>query len=176
MNFTRSTGALLAAVVLALPFAALAQTERGTITGVVMDSSKGAVPGVSVAVINTGTNATTNVVSSDSGSYSAANLPPGTYRIEATLQGFQTSVVEGVVLNAGTTARVDVTLSLGSVSETLTVVAESATVSTEDAKVATTVSNRLIDELPLVVGGAMRSPFDLLTTVPADAGLACVDD
>ena len=170
MSFKRLAASFVAAVVLALPFAAFAQTERGTITGVVMDSSKAAVPGVSIAVINAGTNAATNVVSSDSGSYSATNLPPGTYRIEATLQGFQTSKVEGVTLNAGTTARVDVTLSLGSVSESVLVVAENAVVSTEDAKVATTVSNRLIDELPLVVGGAMRSPFDLLTTVPEARG------
>ena len=170
MSFTRLTASFVAAVVLALPFAAFAQTERGTITGVVVDSSKAAVPGVSIAVINAGTNATTNVVSSDSGSYSAANLPPGTYRIEATLQGFQTSKVEGITLNAGTTARVDVTLNLGSISESVLVVAENATVSTEDAKVATTVSNRLIDELPLVVGGAMRSPFDLLSTVPEARG------
>ena len=170
MSFKRFTASFIAAVVLALPFAAFAQTERGTITGVVMDSSKAAVPGVSIAVINTGTNAATNVVSSESGTYSAANLPPGTYRIEATLQGFQTSKVEGVILNAGTTARVDVTLSLGSVSESVLVVAENAVVQTEDAKVATTVSNRLIDELPLVVGGAMRSPFDLLSTVPEARG------
>ena len=170
MSFKRLTASFIAAVVLALPFTAFAQTERGTITGVVVDSSKAAVPGVSIAVVNTGTNATTNVVSSDSGSYSAANLPPGTYRIEATLQGFQTSKVEGITLNAGTTARVDVTLNLGSISESVLVVAENATVSTEDAKVATTVSNRLIDELPLVVGGAMRSPFDLLSTVPEARG------
>lgn len=170
MSVKRLAASLIAAFVLALPFAASAQTERGTITGVVMDSSKAAVPGASIAVINTGTNAATNVVSSDSGSYSATNLPPGTYRIEATLQGFQTSKVEGVILNAGTTARVDVTLSLGSVTESVLVVAENAVVQTEDAKVATTVSNRLIDELPLVVGGAMRSPFDLLTTVPEARG------
>jgi len=170
MSFTRFSASLIAALVFAAPFAASAQTERGTITGVVMDSSKAAVPGVSIAVINTGTNAASNVVSSESGSYSATNLPPGTYRIEATLQGFQTSKVEGVILNAGTTARVDVTLSLGSVSESVLVVAENAVVQTEDAKVATTVSNRLIDELPLVVGGAMRSPFDLLSTVPEARG------
>ena len=169
MKLTRLAASFITAVVL-LPLAAFAQTERGTITGVVVDASKGAVPGVSIAVINTGTNATANVVSSDSGTYSAANLPPGTYRIEATLQGFQTSKVEGITLNAGTTARVDVTLSLGSVSESVLVVAENAVVSTEDAKVATTVSNRLIDELPLVVGGAMRSPFDLLSTVPEARG------
>ena len=170
MSFKRLTASFITAVVLAVPFAAFGQTERGTITGVVVDSTKAAVPGVSIKVINTGTNAATNIVSSDSGTYSAANLPPGTYKIEATLQGFQTSNVEGIILNAGTTARIDVTLNLGSVTESVNVVADNQTVSTEDAKVATTVSNRLIDELPLVVGGAMRSPFDLLTTVPEARG------
>ena len=170
MSLKRLTVLWLAVVVLSVPFGAFAQTERGTITGIVMDSTKAAVPGVSIKVVNTATNVATNVVSSESGSYSAANLPPGTYRIEATLQGFQTSNVDGILLNAGTTARVDVTLNLGSVTESVNVVAENQTVSTEDAKVATTVSNRLIDELPLVVGGAMRSPFDLLSTVPEARG------
>jgi hypothetical protein len=167
---TSKLATLLAIAMLGIPTLSLAQTERGTITGVVMDSTKAAVPGVSVKVINTGTTVATNVVSSESGSYSAANLVPGTYRIEATLQGFQTSNVDGVIVNAGTTARVDVTLNLGSVTESVDVVAATATVQTEDAKVATTVSNRLIDELPLVVGGAMRSPFDLLATVPEARG------
>ena len=169
MSFTR-LAAFFVAVVLALPIEGYAQTERGTITGVVMDSSKAAVPGVSIKVINTATNTETNIVSSETGSYSATNLPPGTYKIEATLQGFQTSNVEGIIVNAGTTARIDVSLNLGSVTESVNVVAENQTVSTEDAKVATTVSNRLIDELPLVVGGAMRSPFDLLSTVPEARG------
>jgi hypothetical protein len=49
--------------------------------------------------------------------------------------------------------------------------AQSAQVQTEDAKITTAVSNALVDQLPLVVGGAMRSPFDLVTTVP-EAGTA----
>ena len=124
MTIPRWAIAVFAIAILAVPTLTFAQTERGTITGVVMDSTKAAVPGVSVKVINTGTNVATTVVSSESGSYSAANLPPGTYRIEATLQGFQTSNVEGVILNAGTTARVDVTLNLGSVTESVNVVAD----------------------------------------------------
>src|SRR5688572_1251127 len=170
MSMIRLTAAFLGVAVLALPSASLAQTERGTITGVVMDSTKAAVPGVSVKVINTATNVATNVVSSASGAYSAANLPPGTYRIEAMLQGFQTSNVDGVTLTAGTTTRVDVTLNLGSVTESVNVVADSQTMSTEDARVSTSVSNKLMDELPLVVGGDMRSPYDLVQTVPEARG------
>jgi hypothetical protein len=160
----------IAMAIVALPCAAFAQTERGTITGIVMDSTKAAVPGVAVKVLNTSTNAAANVISSESGSYSAANLPPGTYRIEAMLQGFQISIVDGITLNAGTTTRVDVLLNLGPVTESVNVTAEQTTLQTEDAKVATIVPNRLIDELPLVVGGAMRSPFDLLAAVPEARG------
>jgi hypothetical protein len=170
MKMTRWVSVIVAIVTLAVPALTFGQTERGTITGVVLDSTKAAVPGVVVKVINTATNAATTVISSVSGSYSAANLPPGTYRIEATLEGFRTSIVEGVTLAAATTARIDVTLNLGAMSESVNVVAENQAVSTEDAKVATNVSNKLIDELPLVVGGAMRSPFDLIATVPEAKG------
>ena len=90
--------------------------------------------------------------------------------IEATLEGFRTSIIEGITLAAGATARLDVSLNLGAMTESVSVVAENATVQTEDAKVATNVPNRLIDELPLVVGGAMRSPFDLIATVPEAKG------
>ena len=165
MTIPRYVLTLVVTAILAVPTISLAQTERGIISGLVLDETKAAVPGVAIKVINAGTNLATNVVSSESGGFSAANLPPGTYRIEATLQGFRTSIVEGIVLSAGATARVDVTLNLGAMNEMVNVVAENTTLQTEDAKVATTVPNRLIDELPLVVGGAMRSPFDLISTV-----------
>jgi hypothetical protein len=165
MTIRRHVLTIVVTAILAIPTLSLAQTERGAISGVVIDQTKAAVPGVAIKVVNAGTNAAANVVSSDSGTFSAANLPPGTYRIEATLEGFQTSIVEGIILTAGATARVDVTLSVGSRTELVNVAAENTTLQTEDARIATTVSNRLIDELPLVVGGAMRSPFDLISTV-----------
>jgi hypothetical protein len=165
----QSGGALLA-VLLALPAVCFGQTERGSITGVVLDTSKAPIPGVAIAVVNTGTNATTHVFSSDSGSYSAAQLPPGAYKLEASMQGFQSATVEGITVVAGGTARVDVTLSPGAVTESVSVVAKTALLQSEDAKVATNISNQMIDQLPLVVGGAMRSVFDLVTTVPEARG------
>ena len=127
-------------------------------------------PGSSVKVINTATNATTTVVTSDSGAYSATNLPPGTYRIEAALEGFRSAIVEGIRLTAGATARHDVTLNLGAITESVSVVAQNTLMQTEDAKVTTNISNELIDQLPLVVGGAMRSVFDLVNTIPEAKG------
>jgi hypothetical protein len=161
---------LLATVSLASAVPADAQSERGNIAGVVADPSKAGIPGVSVKVINTGTNATTQVVTAEAGTYTALNLPPGTYRIEAALQGFQTANVEGITLVAGATARVDVFLTLGAVSESVNVTARNTLMQTDDAKVSTNISNELIDKLPLVVGGAMRSVFDLVSTVPEAKG------
>src|SRR5205823_8796557 len=66
---------------------------------------------------------------------------------------------------------VDVTMDLGSMTESVNVVANQTAIQTENAKVSTNVSNELIDELPLVVGGAMRSPFDLIATVPEARGI-----
>src|SRR2546422_3327974 len=123
---------MLATVTLATPALSFAQSERGSITGVVQDTTKGAIPGVAVSVINTATNATTTVVSSESGAYSAANLPPGPYRIEASLTGFRTAKVDGIRLTAGATQRVDIALDLGAISESVTVVAKSALVQTDD--------------------------------------------
>ena len=145
-----------------------AQSERGAITGVVTDATNAAVPNAPVKVINTGTNAVTSVVASSSGEYSAANLPPGTYRLEVTpCTGFQSAVVETTcTLTAGATVRADVRLQVGGVTQTVEVQSQNAQIQTEDAKISTAVSNTLVDQLPLVVGGAMRSPFDLVTTVP----------
>jgi hypothetical protein len=161
---------MLATAALATPALCFAQSERGSITGVVQDTSKAGIPGVSIKVINTATNATTTVVSSESGIYSAANLPPGIYRIEASLQGFRSARVDGIRLAAGATARIDVNLDLGAITESVTVVARNAVVQTEDAKITTNISNELIDQLPLVVGGSMRSVFDLVSTIPEAKG------
>ena len=166
MIIRRSIVTLLAAASLAIPGLSFGQSERGSITGVVTDTTKAAVPGVSVKVVNAATNVTTNLTTSESGTYSATNLPPGVYKVEAALQGFKSANIDGVRVTAGGSTRVDVTMDLGSMTESVNVVADQTAIQTENAKVATNVSNELIDELPLVVGGAMRSPFDLIATVP----------
>ena len=161
---------LVLGLALGVPAPGAAQSERGTISGVVTDSTKGALPGVTVSVINTATNQTSLVVSSEAGNFTAANLPPGPYRIEASLSGFRTTNVTGIQLSAGASARVDVVMEIGGIQETTNVVADSTLLSTEDARVSTSVPNQLIDQLPLVVGGAMRSVYDLVGTVAEAKG------
>ena len=160
----------LAVAALSAAAPCLAQSERGSIAGIVQDATRAMLPGVALKVVNTATNATIIVFSTESGAYSAANLPPGVYRVEASIQGFQGAHVDGVRVAAGATARVDVTLTPGAVTESVNVVAANAAIQTEDARIATNVSNEQIDKLPLVVGGAMRSVFDLVQVIPEAKG------
>ncbi|MFN3326412.1 MAG: TonB-dependent receptor domain-containing protein [Bryobacteraceae bacterium] len=146
------------------------QTERGTITGVVADPSGAAVAGARVALVHVATNTTLTVTTTAEGEYSAPNLSPGTYRLEISTTGFKRSVQNNVVLTAAGTVRVDVQLELGQVSEAVEVTAQVAQIQTENAKISTSVQNKMVDELPLVVGGAMRSPYNLVAVVPEARG------
>jgi hypothetical protein len=159
------------AILLTLALSAVwAQTERGNITGAVTDSSGAAVPGAIVVITHTSTNQSVTVTSTSAGDYNGANLPPGDYRLEFSATGFKKTVLDHVVLTAASTVRVDGRLEIGQVSETVEVRADAAKVQTENAKITTAVQNKLVDELPLVVGGALRSPFDLVSITPEARG------
>ena len=148
--------------------AVLAQSERGSITGIATDPSGAAVAGAVITVTQRDTNATVRITTTSTGEYSASNLLPGVYRIEITATGFKRFVQQNLNVSAGGTVRVDAILQLGQVTEQIEVTAAAATIQTENAKVSTLVENKLVDELPLVVGGAMRSPFNLVA-VAAEA-------
>jgi hypothetical protein len=170
MRIKRAVACLAASLCLLYPAIGVAQSERGAISGRIVDSTKAGLPGVSVTITNTATSQATTVVTSDTGAYTAANLAPGPYNIEAALAGFGSKRVANYQLSAGATAKVDFTLDIATVSEQVTVIANSALLQTSDARAATNMSNELIDKLPLVVGGAMRSVFDLVGTVAEAKG------
>jgi hypothetical protein len=160
----------LAVTVFLVCLSAWGQTERGNITGSVTDATGAAVPGATVAITNLATNQNVTVTSTGAGDFNGANLPPGNYRIEFSAVGFKRTVHDNVVLTASATVRVDGRLELGQVNETVEVKAEVAQIQTENSKITTAVQNKLVDELPLVVGGALRSPFDLVSITPEARG------
>jgi hypothetical protein len=100
---------------------ASAQDTTGTILGTVTDASGAVLPGVTVTVKNIDTSQARTIVSDAAGSYRAALLPPGRYEITAQLAGFQTMVRSGITLTVGQQAVVDTKMSLGNVSESITV-------------------------------------------------------
>ncbi|MCC6585653.1 MAG: TonB-dependent receptor [Bryobacterales bacterium] len=149
-------------------FTLFAQSERGNIAGRVSDPTGAVVAGAELTVTNRDTNAVATAVSTQAGEFNVPNLLPGTYRLEITAQGFKRYVQQNITVAAATTIRTDVQLQLGQVSEQVEVSAAAAAIQTENAKVSTQVQNKLVDELPLIVAGSMRSPFNLVA-VAAEA-------
>ena len=154
----------------ALCVAAYAQSERGSITGIVTDPAGAAIAAAELSIINRDTNVTAKITTSASGEFSAPNLMPGQYRIEVTAPGFKRFIRPLLIVSAASTARLDAQLQLGQVSEQIEVSASVVTVQTDDAKVSTQVDNKLVDELPLQVAGTMRSPFNLIAVIPEAQG------
>jgi hypothetical protein len=130
------------------PATAFAQAT-GTISGVVTDESGAVVPGVTVEATNTDTNQTRTAVSGADGFYTFPLLQPGPYTIRATLQGFRTSLREGVRVTVESTSRVDVRMTVGSLEESVRVTADAPLVETSSASMGTVIDERKIVELPL---------------------------
>ncbi|MCI0337363.1 MAG: carboxypeptidase regulatory-like domain-containing protein [Acidobacteria bacterium] len=143
------------------PVSLSAQSEWGNITGVVTDPSGAVSPGATITIVATATNATKTTISGAGGEYNVP-LAPGAYQVQVSLPGFKKYLAGNVVVTAATTVRLDIRLELGEFSDVVTVTPDLARLQTENAKISTAVQNRLVDELPLVVGGALRSPFDLV--------------
>ena len=128
---------------------AIAQSTTGTITGTVSDVTGAVLPGVEVTVTNEGTNLTRNLITNESGNYTAPQLPIGNYRVEAVLPGFQTAVRSGITLNVDERARIDLVLQVGQVTEVVEVSAEAPLIQTEDSSVGTVIDQRKVTQLPL---------------------------
>ncbi len=165
---TRTSARLLAAAFLTLLLSmfALAQTDRGTLTGRVTDNSAAAVAGATVVVTNAATGVNSTVVTNSEGLYTVPALTVGTYKLKVEKPGFKSAEVSGLTITVGSTIGRDVTMEVGQVTETVQITSDAAQIQTENAKASSAVSNKQIDQLPLVVAGTMRSPFDLSLLTP----------
>ncbi len=153
VRFTVLTAALFATVTITS-----AQTATGQITGTVRDSSGAVLPNAKVTVTNQGTRVTRDTVSTDSGDYTFTLLPVGTYTVSAEQKGFSKAEQSDIRLNVDQVQRVDLTLSVGATTETVTVQAPAVAVETETSSIGQVVNERQVTQLPL--NG--RSFLDLL--------------
>ncbi len=138
----------LALLIGAAPLVA-AQETTGTITGTVTDQTGAVLPGVSIIVKNVETGRTWDLVSTETGTYSATLLPVGNYEITAELSGFRKTVRRGLELHVNDRLRVDLTLHAGDVTETVEVTAETPIVKTETSEVSTLINNTQVLQMPL---------------------------
>jgi hypothetical protein len=140
---------ILAAPLTWLPSTGEAQVTTGTIAGRILDTNGGVLPGVTVTARQTETGVQRTTTSDAQGRYTMAALPPGRYELRAELSGFRPLVRSGVTLSIAQNAIVDLTMTVGGVSEQVTVVGEASTVNTRTGELSYLVDERAIDELPL---------------------------
>jgi hypothetical protein len=160
--------------VLLLVSAAFAQTDRGTITGTVLDPTGAVIAGATIEAKSAATNETYNAGTTGTGNYTLSNLPAGTYELSVNAAGFKKYVRPGVTVQVAETARIDATLQIGAASDTVTVNAEAPLLKTESGELSHQVDYKAADEIPLfnLNGsgnegiGNIRDPLSVLSTIP----------
>src|SRR5260370_11616168 len=134
----------------------------GEITGTVPAPIGASVSGAKIVVTNTATSAERVVTSNETGNYDLPALPPGNYDLKAEFAGFRRAERKGVELQVGQVARLDFTMQLGNVTDTIEVAGGAPVLETENATIGTVIENRRIVDLPL--NG--RNPLQLVSLTP----------
>ena len=147
---------------------ALGQASTASIAGTATDPSGGAIAGAKVDATNVATNVVQNTVTDSAGRYKLADLPVGTYNLQASTTGFKTVVHTGIVLAVGGSVVVDFALPVGQITQTVNVEADVSRVETTTSEVSTLISPQQMRDLPL--NG--RNFEQLLTLAPGVATIA----
>jgi len=147
---SRSLARLLTLLILLASWAGTARAQtQGGITGLVTDSSGAVVSGADVTVTNKATRATRKAATNSKGLYAVPSLPPGVYEFKVEQKGFKVAEIPEVKIDVQQTARLDVSLEVGTLGETVTVAGEAALLNTGSTTVGTVVENKVVTELPL---------------------------
>jgi hypothetical protein len=159
----------VASFVLVLPRASAQAVAVAEVDGHVIDQSGQSVIGAQVNMTEVDRSQVHSTVTNSEGRYSLPNLPVGAYKLEVSFQGFKSYVQTGIVLQVANNVEANVTLQIGSVSESVEVVANAAMVETRDNSLSQVIDTKRVVDLPL--NG--RNPTQLLlltqgtTTAPA---------
>jgi hypothetical protein len=138
---------VLSLLVGALP--AQAQFDAATVLGTVRDSSEGIVPGATVTLRNVSTGITATALTDEQGNYQFFNVRIGTYTVRAELQGFSVAEADSVAVTVNARLRVDLTLHVGNIGETVTVEGAARLLETESSDRGQVIGREQIVNLPL---------------------------
>ncbi len=159
----RVVSALAVFGILFAPAHAAAQVAVGTLLGNVTDESGAAIPGATITATEVRTNISRTTVSNQAGAYTFTNTSPGTYRVEGELIGFKKFTRENVEVSVNTTIRVEISLAVGTLEESVIVTGEAPMLQTDRTDTGRIIESAQITQMPL---GFNRNFQALLITVP----------
>jgi hypothetical protein len=148
-----------------LPLMVSAQVGTASVTGLVTDETGATLPGVTITATNQATNVAYVGVTNESGTYTITPVTVGSYVVKAELTGFKTSTTPPIALEARQIARLDLKLSVGSLSENIEVVGASPILQTETATVGEVLSGNTVQSLPLNGRNTAQLPLLLPGTI-----------
>src|SRR6266404_7739616 len=128
----------------------LAQAVYGSILGTVTDPQGKAVAGAKVTVTSTTKGTTDETTTNESGNYTVTHLIPDTYKIRIEAPGFKATDIPSVQVSADTGARVDATLQVGEVTQSVEVTSEIPQLKTDRADVAISFNEKYVEDLPIL--------------------------
>ena len=140
----RAVGILSIFMLLVVSLPLFSQSAVGTILGGVFDSTGGAIAGAKVTIIDVARGTTRALTTDAAGEFTAPTLLSGTYTVRAEAQGFQTAEHTNVLLEVAQDVRVDLTLSPGEQTQTVTVTEEIPAIDTTNATLGGDVTNQSI--------------------------------
>lgn len=139
--------------VLSLAVAAFGQSDRGSITGNVTDPSSAAVAGANVEAKNLDNGGVYRATTTATGDFTIASVPVGKYDVAISAAGFKTSNQTGVSVLLAQTVKLDVTLAIGAITESVSVSATAEVLKTDNAEISMNVRGDKVNELPINFGG-----------------------
>ena len=159
---------VIVAAVLVMTTSAWSQSDRGTLTGVVTDSTGAVLAGAALQATNLADGQNYAGSTTPAGLYSIASLPAGVYELKVDSPGFKTYIQRGITISVAQVTSLDVRLEVGQASETVSVTSDAALLNTENAEVDETVPRERLNDLPINFAGnsAIRDPLAFAKLAP----------
>jgi hypothetical protein len=173
--FRRITAAFVVLLTIAFTSAAVAQLSgKGSIRGTVLDQTGAVVGNATVTAINKGTNVRTVRATTSAGDYELSSLDPGDYVVTVSAQGFEGFKQQNVHVNALEVANLNVKLTVGASTETVTVTEAPPALETTNATLGATMEQAMYAALPLEMGAGgnfdQRRATDFALLMPGVQG------
>jgi hypothetical protein len=145
-----------------------AQSDRGSVSGIVTDPSGSGIPGAKVTITNTAMGTQNSTVTTDSGNYTIPQLAAGEYSVTVVAPGFGKLIRNGITVSVGETAQVDLKPGIGQVTSTISVTADAPLLQIDSPQNNIEVSTKDMNELPLNISGigAVRDPMSFAALAP----------